>query len=184
MTQQTFIEGIQKRHIAVRQKITDLAGMLSEEQLNFKPHAKSWSIAEVIEHLTTANTTYFPGIQKLLSTENKGAPAELYKTNLAARFLLSMIKPKGPKMPSPGIFMPAKSELGKDTLQRYLANCQTISEFILKSRDTNLVKLKMPSPAARIARFNLGGVFDIFVTHAERHYEQMLRVKNSEGFPK
>lgn len=183
MNQKVYLDGISARHQSITNKIKELAESLSEDQLNFKPSAKSWSIAEVLEHLTTANSTYFPGIKKLLESDDRGTPSEDYKTNLAARFLIWSLKPNGPKMPSPGVFIPAKSELGKDSLTRYMKNCEEISDFMKQGAAYNLVKLKMSSPAASFARFNLGGVFDIFVTHAERHYEQMKRVKAATGFP-
>ena len=41
---------------------------LPQDQLNFKPGAKKWSILEVIDHLNVAYTLYLKRIDKVLPT--------------------------------------------------------------------------------------------------------------------
>ena len=44
---------------------------LSGRQLNWKPGADQWSIAQCFDHLMTANGAYFPIFDKVLSGEKE-----------------------------------------------------------------------------------------------------------------
>ena len=46
-------------------------GDLAVQQLNWKPGADQWSVAQCFEHLVTANAAFFPIFEKVLSGEKK-----------------------------------------------------------------------------------------------------------------
>lgn len=184
MEPQQYIQGILKRLYSIQKEITELAAPLTVEQLNFKPNPKSWSIAEVADHIITANATYFSGIAGLISSNPGSKATGSYKHNCMARMMVYFLKPDGMKLPAPPLFEPESSHYDQHLLQRLEQNFREIETFIDDAKEMNLVKLKMPSPALSLLHFNLGGVFDILVTHAERHYLQMKRVLASEGFPR
>jgi hypothetical protein len=48
-------------------------GGLAAEQLNWKPSADQWSVAQCMDHLVTTNGTYFPSFEKVLRAPNKTA---------------------------------------------------------------------------------------------------------------
>lgn len=183
MEPQQYIQGILKRLYTIKKEITELAAPLTAEQLNFKPNPKSWSIAEVMEHIITANATYFSGIAELIATNPGSKAAGRYSHNCMARMMVYFLKPDGMKLPAPPLFEPTSSHHDQHIIQRLEQNFREIETFIDDAKEMDLVKLKMPSPALSLLHFNLGGVFDILVTHAERHFQQMKRVKAAEGFP-
>src|SRR5437870_13594083 len=55
--------------------ITDetLAGFgdLTAQQLNWKPSAEQWSVAQCFDHLVTANEAFFPIFEKVRSEERR-----------------------------------------------------------------------------------------------------------------
>lgn len=184
MEPRQYIQGILKRLHTIKSEITELAAPLTAEQLNFKPNPKSWSIAEVMEHIITANATYFSGIAELISLNPSSKASGPYSHNLMARMMVYFLRPDGMKLPAPPVFEPESSHLDQHIIQRLEQNFREIESFIEDAKEMDLVRLKMPSPALSLLYFNLGGVFDILVTHAERHYKQMKRVLAAEGFPR
>src|SRR5436305_14461863 len=48
-------------------------GDLTAQQLNWKPSAEQWSVAQCFDHLVTANAAYFPIFEKVLSGETKNS---------------------------------------------------------------------------------------------------------------
>lgn len=184
MEPQQFIQGILNRLHTVKKEIFAIAAPLTTEQLNFKPNPKSWSIAEVMDHVITANATYFSGIAELISSNANSKSAGSYSHNFLARMMVRSLKPDGMKLRTPSIFNPESSHYDADILHRLEQNFREIETFIDDAKDMDLVKLKMSSPAFSLLHFNLGGVFDILVTHAERHLKQMQRVLAAEGFPR
>src|SRR5262245_49086065 len=46
-----------------------LFGHLNPEQLNWKPAADSWSVAQCLDHLITANLGYDPVVDRILKGE-------------------------------------------------------------------------------------------------------------------
>lgn len=184
MEPQQYIQGILQRLHNIKKEITELAAPLTAEQLNFKPNPKSWSIAEVMDHIITANATYFSGIAELIASNPGAKSTGRYSHNLAARMMVYFLRPNGTKLPAPALFEPESSHHDQHILQRLEQNFREIESFIDDAKELDLTKLKMPSPALSLLHFNLGGVFDILITHAERHFQQMKRVMAAEGFPR
>ena len=44
-------------------------GQLNSEQLNWKPAADSWSVAQCLDHLISANREYYPVFDRILKGE-------------------------------------------------------------------------------------------------------------------
>lgn len=49
----------------VGRQVRDELCPLSREQLNWKPDAKSWSVAECLDHLVVTNAAYFEVFEEL-----------------------------------------------------------------------------------------------------------------------
>jgi uncharacterized damage-inducible protein DinB len=60
MYQAAIVEQYISRCKAVRLFALERFQTLSEEQFNWKPNTKSWSIAQCLDHLIVSNEKYFP----------------------------------------------------------------------------------------------------------------------------
>ncbi|MCH8569385.1 MAG: DinB family protein [Balneolales bacterium] len=83
-TQNYWLEDIERCKLEVRK----LATGLSNEQFNWKPSAKSWSIAECVSHLNIIGSKMCPliekAVEKALESGESGQPP--YKAGWLAAF--------------------------------------------------------------------------------------------------
>lgn len=152
---------------------------LSEEELNWKPSAETWSIAENMEHLIILNESYFPIFDRL----HKGN----YKLPFVARFgfvvkffgnlILKSVEPdRNKKMKTFPIWEPKKSNFPKEILNRFEAHQQKLKEEFLKVQEHTKENAVISSPANKNIVYKLETAFEILTTHEERHYNQANEV--------
>lgn len=169
------------------QTIENEFGMLSAEQLNWKPDAKQWSIAQCLEHLMNTNKNYLPILQRVV--EGTWKPSFWAKispfSKRIGRYVVKQFGPVvGQKFTSPPSFKPAKSDISgsivadfKTHQRKLLANYQQ-----LKSKNINHIIIS--SPALAMMTFPLTDCLQLMIVHEERHLAQAIRVKNNANFPK
>ncbi|MEX0609482.1 MAG: DinB family protein [Balneolaceae bacterium] len=154
-------------------------GELTADQLNWKPNAETWSIAQNMDHLIVINESYFPAIKSL----HKGT----YKTpftgrfsflvNFFGRFILKSVQPDTPKkVKTFAIWEPTQSEGYSDILSRFKAHQEELKQMILNSQDLLEKETVISSPANKHIVYKLDTVFDIIVAHERRHFGQAKEV--------
>lgn len=161
------------------QKFQALFGELSNEALNWKPDAKTWSIAQNLEHLIIINKTYFPLLAKL--------KAGTYQPPFIARFsfivsflgkmILDAVKPdRIKKIKTFAIWEPSKSEVAEGILKRFVQHQTMLKEEIIAAADLIKKDIVIASPANKNIVYKLSTAFDVMVTHELRHLEQAKEV--------
>ena len=171
------------------QNFVDTFGGLSMEQLNWKPNANTWSIAQNIEHLIVINKTYFPVIESIRNGK--------YKKPFIAKFgfivaffgktILQAVQPdRKKKMKTFPIWEPSKSAIPEGILDRFKAHQSELQQIIENSRDLIEKGTIISSPANKNLVYKLETAFDIIVTHEQRHFQQsketyQLMIKESRN---
>lgn len=154
----------------------DFAG-LSREELNWTPNPGAWSIAQILEHLTRVNHSYFSVFEKLQSGK--------YKLPFIAKigFLVSFfgnaikrsVQPTNPKkMKTFGLWQPQLTDSSEACLAEFLKSQEKLKVYIKASEELIIRKQVISSPANRNIVYRLETAFDIIVLHQERHYQQAL----------
>ncbi len=169
------------------QNFVETFGKLTAEQLNWKPNAQTWSIAQNIDHLIVINSTYFPVIESI----RKGT----YKTPFLAKLgfvvsffgkmILKAVQPdRKKKMKTFPIWEPSKSEIPIGILDRFKDHQSELKKLIENSKDLVEKGTIISSPANKNIVYKLEKAFEIIVTHEERHFEQsreILRLMKEEA---
>lgn len=162
-------------------------GSLSTGQLNWKPNADSWSVAQCFEHLIKINSTYFETFDRIAtgkyvpSTWGKFSPL----SGLFGKLLIKNLSPGYPrKLKAPVKARPANSDLGGDIIAKFTEHqADLISRIESVPTDINLEKLIITSPLAGFVTYSLADALTILTVHERRHFEQAERVMEMEGFP-
>ncbi|PTX44168.1 DinB family protein [Christiangramia gaetbulicola] len=152
---------------------------LTEEELNWKPDAGTWSIAENIDHLIQVNKSYFPILEKLI----KGN----YRLPFIARFgfvvrffgnmILKSVQPdRTKKVKTFPLWEPKKSHFSRDILNSFEEHQKQLKAEILKVDDKVRENAVISSPINKNIVYKLETAFDIIVSHEKRHYEQAEEV--------
>jgi hypothetical protein len=160
-------------------------GGLSNDQLNWKPAEKSWSIAQCLDHLIKTNEQFYPEFTKLASGNRRNSFLENYSplTGWAGRFLIKAVSEdsKKAKAPSKAIVPPSDIDAGiVDAFCRHVAEVNAKIESVA---DADRKKTVVTSPFLAIFTYTLDDAYTVLVEHSKRHVRQAKRVMDAEGFP-
>ena len=159
---------------------------LSDAQLNWKPSADKWSIAQCLEHLTAASSGFNPyfvdavarGRQRFAAT----SPPPYHPTFMG-RWLIKHVEPESPrKLRAPKIFKPSASNV-QNALDKFLAQQKTFLKFVADTSGIDYNRTRLRSPVTPLVRYSLADAYVITVSHEQRHLQQARRVRETPGFP-
>lgn len=161
-------------------------GNLSAQQLNWKPDASQWSVAQCIDHLLTSNAAYSPIFETVLNGEKKNTIWESLPVLPAVwgNMLIKALDPKSTrKLKAPKIFHPSSSSIDQAVIPRFIDQQSQIIQYLKASEDLDLEKIIISSPVTRFITYSLMDAYRIIVTHEKRHILQATRVREMAGFP-
>jgi hypothetical protein len=153
---------------------------LSEEQLKWKPAPDKWSVFEVSEHITLAESFIFD----MIAGQVMKSPADETKTSaVTAEQIMKMVPDRSQKFQAPEPIRPDKATWSSmtETLAAFKQKRGTTINFVDKGND-DMRSHFCPNPIfkdldAYLWLFFLSG-------HTERHVKQILEVKANPGFPR
>jgi len=153
---------------------------LDNEVLNAKPTSGKWSIAEIFEHLNRIHETHL----KSVLTRITSAPdvQELtYNSGWIGDFAYGKIVPRPDgtllRIRIPKIFHPSAKDLdGREVLQHFLQQLDTLHDIIRHSSTKDLQGIKIPFAFAGLVRFRLGDMLHCLVAYSERHVLEARQV--------
>jgi DinB superfamily len=162
-------------------------GQLTAEQLNWKPSADQWSVAQCLDHLIVSNDGYLPIIEKVKRGEYKRSFKERLPVlpRIFGSLVVNVVKPEGQRKLKAGkAFVPSSSEISSEIVSRFEAQQKEIAEQMRSTDGLNLHKIIVTSPVASFVTYSLLDGYRIIVAHDQRHVAQAKRVMAREGFPK
>jgi hypothetical protein len=147
--------------------------------LDWRPSEGGWSIAQVFEHLCTANEDYLVAIRDALDGHAAGVrgsfATRLWRPSLAGRLLVKSFEAPR-KLRAPRMWRPA-SAARPNVVGEFLARQRRLEELIDRSTAYDWQRVRLASPVSSLIRMNIGDAFTILVTHAERHFRQIERIR-------
>lgn len=160
---------------------------LTAEQLNWKPAANEWSVAQCLEHLIATNSDYLPVVQKIARGEYK--PTLKNRLPLLPRLfgfmVLKVVQPQTKRKFKAGVaYQPSSSTIEGDIIARFETHNKELVEHMKSTEKLNLRRIIITSPIASFATYSLFDGYRIVVAHEQRHLAQAKRVTEREGFPK
>src|SRR5215218_5152245 len=106
--------------IAVKAKST--FGRLTPAQLNWKPSAERWSVAQCFDHLLTTNKSYFPVIDEAVRGRKQTIWQRLpLLPRLMGSLLIKFVDPASArKIKAPKKFQPAQSDISGSVINDFI----------------------------------------------------------------
>lgn len=161
-------------------------GRLDARQLNWKPAASRWSVAQCLEHLLTTNDLMVARADEALDGLRGRSLWQRLPVwpGLLGRML---IRTQGPevkrKFKAPGKSTPAASALDAGIVRRFvLQQCDLIAKLDAAA-NRDLASVVMVSPFASIVTYSVLDSWRLVVAHERRHVAQARRVMETPGFP-
>lgn len=151
---------------------------LSEEQMQYKPDAESWSIAEIIEHINMVENSMKSMINNKMNSDSERENIEVKMTDDQ---VIQLITNRSQKFKTQNQFEPTgEYTTADDAIKAFIDQRENITDWI-KDSNTDMRSVV-------ITDFPFGPV-DGYQTllfmagHTERHTAQIEEVKASPDFP-
>jgi uncharacterized damage-inducible protein DinB len=171
------LKELQRTHDKFLQSISGL----SQKQWTFKPAPDRWSVAEVAEHITVAESGIFGLIQKQVMT-SPAAPEKREQVKGKDEMILQRVPDRSHKAQAPEFLRPT-GRWGSET---------DLTKAFEESRKSTMDYVRTTSDDLRDHFFDhpVFGTLDgyqwllLLSSHSERHTAQIEEVKADPNFPK
>ena len=161
-------------------------GGFDARQLNWRPDAARWSVAQCFEHLLTANRLIFQAAEAAL---NNARPRTLWQRlpvlpGVLGRMLIRSQAPSSARrFTAPAKAQPATSDIAADIIQRFVEQHRDAVAWVQVLDERDAACAIMTSPFIRVVTYSVLDGWRLILAHDRRHFEQARRVTLSPAFP-
>ena len=161
-------------------------GALDARQLNWRPDATRWSVAQCLEHLLTANRLMVRASQDALDATH---PRTIWQRlpllpSLFGRMLIRSQAPQTTrKFTASPLATPGASDIPADIVGRFVAQNAEIRRWLTQLEEPHAARVVMTSPFVAFITYSVLDGARLVLAHDHRHIEQARRVTQSPGFP-
>ena len=167
---------------AVERDARALAGGLSESEGAWRAGASSWSVAECLDHLASANRAYLAAMRPAAARaasqgRRRRGPA---RPGLFGRwFVRSLEPPVRLKGKAPKAIRPRNAPTLSDAMASFLAAHDDVRGFVRRYRDIDMAGVRFRNPFVRGLRFSVATGLHVIAAHERRHLWQARRVREA-----
>lgn len=163
-----------------------LTDSLTEEQLNWKPDPKRWSIAQCLQHMTLTVQLYPAEIERMIGDAKarySGGGRRLRQGLVATWIINGMEPPPRMRIRTARKVEPEPALHREEVLGGFAAAHTRLRELILACDGVPLDHARMRSPFMPLFRFTLRQALQVNLAHARRHLWQARQVRQDPRFP-
>jgi hypothetical protein len=159
-----------------------LVAGLSEAQGTWRAEPGSWSVAECLDHLATANRVYLkamepPAARALSGGRRRRGPA---RPGVIGRWFVASLEPESRrKMKAPAAIRPRASPGLADAAGAFFASQEEVRAFLRSYGGVDLSGVHFPNPFIPGVRFSLATGLHVIAAHERRHLHQAWRVRRT-----
>ena len=165
---------------ANRREADQICTRLTGDQFNRRPAPSSWSIAECFSHLNVSGRAYIGQVNTAIDrARTRGQLAQgPFRHGWLARWMIRQMEPPPRKRyKTPSRFVEQTSVFDIEAvLHEFTAVGLKWEECLDAANGLHLARVKVQSPAMKLLRFPLGGLFAIMAAHERRHLWQASQV--------
>jgi len=159
---------------------------LNEEQLNWRPDERSWSIAQCLDHLNETNRIYLAPILDAIGKARKAGSVRRgpVRPGFLGRWFVSWMEPPPKrKVPAPGKLVPALRKGRAELLEDWRRTQAELSAVLHEAAGVDLNATRFVNPFLSVIRFSVGAGFQVIAAHERRHLWQAEQVRRRGEFP-
>ncbi len=149
------------------------------EKLQWKSDVKSWSVLEILNHLSLVYELYANNFERTIEAAPQSSEqSHSIKYSLLGRLSIFSQRPNNEKrrmkMKTFDFFQPDyKSCESHEVVKRYLANKEVFEKLLIDASTRDLAELKVPTALGQKVRFYVSECFDFILAHEQRHLVQI-----------
>jgi DinB superfamily len=159
-------------------------GGFDGRQLNWRPDAVRWSVAQCFEHLFKANDLMFRAMERALSESPRGVlPRVPILPGVLGRMLIRSQAPGSTrKFTAAPVAQPEASNIAADIVHRFVEQHQDAVARLQAIDERKAAGAIMRSPIVSVIVYSVLDGWRLVVAHDWRHIEQARRVTRLPGF--
>jgi hypothetical protein len=171
---------------AVATDVQSAFGNLDARQVNWRPDAPKWSVAQCLEHLMAANRLMVAAGQRAL---DESQPRTVWQRmpglpGIFGRMLIRSQVPQATrKYKASPLAQPAASDIAGDVVDRFVSQHREIVTWLRGLDEPRLARAVMVSPFVAFIVYSVLDGARLVLAHDHRHIEQARRVTQAPGFP-
>lgn len=182
----TDAASLQQQLCGIKTEAENLLSGIDDRNFNWRASPHQWSIAQCLDHLNIFGELYFSQIENAVARARlrNNFNSNNFRIGLLAGFFLRITEPPvKTKVKAPKIFVPAPEKLIADVVPGFFEYQDRLIKKIDEYKDLDWAKVKFPSPATNLLKFNLTEGLSVITAHERRHLWQAGEVKKSPQFP-
>ena len=157
---------------------------LSETQGTWRARPNSWSVAECLDHLATANRVYLAAMQpaaERAQAEGRSRRGPALPGVIGRWFVRSLEPPVKPifRTKATHKIRPRSSPPLDDAMEQFLASQREVVTFLRKFAAIDLAGVVFPNPLVGGIRFSLATGLHVLAAHERRHLWQAWQVRRA-----
>ena len=170
----------------VAQQAHGTFGNLEGRQLNWRPDATRWSIAQCFDHLLTADRLMVRAAQDAL---HQGQARTVWQhlpmwPRVLGRLLVRSQTPGAArKFTASPLATPAASDIPSDVILQFIGERREVAASLQRLDERLADRTIMTSPFSAFITYSVLDGCRLMLAHDRRHFEQARRVLLSQGFP-
>jgi len=160
-------------------------GRFDARQLNWRPDATRWSVAQCLEHLLAANRLMVLAAQDALDGSKSRSLWQRLPLvpGLFGRMLIRSQAPQSArKFTASPLATPASSDIAADIVDRFIAQDHELVRWLRQLDEDRARRAIMTSPFVGFITYSVLDGARLILAHDHRHIQQAGRVLRSPGF--
>jgi len=175
-------------HAGLEDVATDVRetfGPLDARQLNWRPDASRWSVAQCLDHLLAANRLMVQAAEHALDA---GRSRTIWQRlplvpGLFGRMLIRSQAPQSTrKFTASPLATPGSSDVEAGIVERFIVHDRELVGWLRALDEARASRVIMTSPFVSFITYSVLDGVRLILAHDHRHIEQARRVTQSPGF--
>ena len=178
------IAALEEAYDAVERDARALVAGLTEDQGTWREHPASWSVAECLDHLATANRVYLEAMRpaaELALARGRTRRRPVVPGPVGRWFVAWLEPPVKPRLKSkaPSKIRPREGPPLSDAFEQFIASLHDTRAFLRRFSEIDLAGTRFPNPFVPGVRFSLATGINVLAAHDRRHVWQAWNVRRA-----
>ena len=170
---------------SITRETVETFGHLTAPQLNWRPDAGQWSIAQCLDHLMVTNRGFFP-VFDALGNGSKQTTLWERMPLVPSFFGKLLLKGLGPaskqRFKAPPGTQPAAGDFDTEIIRQFKEQQSGLAARLRQLTKLDATRIIITSPLAKVMTYSLLDACRIIAVHERRHFAQARRVLTMPGF--
>jgi len=183
------LEALAAEFTAIERDAEALVGPLDDDQFNWSPRRRAWSIGQCLAHLNSMNAIYMEPVERAAAEARSAGRVRqgAIRCSIPARAFIALLEPPVRiKMLAPPRTAPPPARRHKAAVWPEFVRFHAHARSALASMaDVDLNRATFGNPfLGSFVRMRAGTALRIIAAHERRHVWQAWRVREAAGFPR